>query len=563
MNWHTGDERIALPSLSSVPRAWWLPPLAVAIAGVLVYLNSLANGFAHDDVGIIVENQVVHNLSKPFQIWLTPYWPGPDARTFGLYRPLTVFLFAIQWSLGEGAPLIFHVSNVLLHAFASALVYRLLLAIVGWKGGVAGGLLFAVHPVHVEAVANVVGQGELLSACFVLAAAVVYSNRNSQGELSPGWQLLLPSFYLMGMLAKEHAIVLPLLLLALDLGQRRWRVSGYLSQALGMAVSLFAVASVYLVLRWIVLGGGISGDAAADLRVLQDPVPRLLTALSVWPEYLRLMVFPFHLSAMYDPETLTMLDRVNPSVVAGGVLLLFLAVTALLVPVRPAIGLGSAWLLVTILPVSNLLVPIGTLLAERTLYLPSVAMSLWTGFLFRWAFVESTRIRWIPQTVTVTLGFVLLAFSARVVLRNPVWDSNETLFEQTLRDHPENFRAQWFRAQKLDATGDPAASLAHWNRALEIYDGSSVFLTAYAEFLYRRGKLADAQQMIGKALEVRPDSPNALFIQGLIEIAGGQFSQARERIRALETLGLSAMARQLEDSLTAAPDRSEATGIPR
>ena len=112
----------------------------MALAAILVYLNSLANGFAFDDLGIIVDNPTVHELGNLLRIWGTPYWPGAEALDRGLYRPLTVFLFAIQWAVGQGSPFPFHVLNVLLHALASLLVFRLLDRLVGWKGALPAAL---------------------------------------------------------------------------------------------------------------------------------------------------------------------------------------------------------------------------------------------------------------------------------------------------------------------------------------------------------------------------------------------------------------------------------------
>src|SRR5690606_23003950 len=136
------------------------------------YANALANGFALDDVYIIQRNPRVHDLSNLRDIWLTPYWPW-SGRELGLYRPGTIFLYAVQWAIGEGAAQAFHVMNLLLHALASVLVFVLLRRLVSDIPALAGALIFAVHPVHAEAVANVVGQAEIVAAIAVLAACLV------------------------------------------------------------------------------------------------------------------------------------------------------------------------------------------------------------------------------------------------------------------------------------------------------------------------------------------------------------------------------------------------------
>ena len=135
--------------------AWLLPLLAVA-AAVAVGAASLGNGFAYDDVPLIVENARVTTLLPPWEYFGLPYWPNG-----GLYRPLTACLTALLWKVGGGAPWIFHAANVTLHSLATGLVYLLARRVLMAPWAAFAALLFAVHPVHVEAVANAVG----LSIC--------------------------------------------------------------------------------------------------------------------------------------------------------------------------------------------------------------------------------------------------------------------------------------------------------------------------------------------------------------------------------------------------------------
>lgn len=533
--------------------------MLLAGLAILVYLNSLGNGFAFDDIGIILENPTVHHFTDPLRIWLTPYWPGADALARGLYRPLTIQIMALQWAVGDGAPVVFHLLNVTLHAATSVLVYRVLRVLVGWRSAWVAGLLFAVHPVHVEAVANGVGQAEILSSALVMGAVLLHAGRPLHGDPGLRRQILIPVLFLCAVLTKENAIVLPALLLAVDVAQGRLKRRGYVASVGKVAVLLLGVASVYLVFRAIVLGGTLSGNAAWENQFLLDPATRIRTALSVWPQYARLLFVPFRLSAMYDPATILPSRAVTPSVVVGGVVLLFILVATFRPRAWPAVGLGSAWFLATILPVSNLIIPIGTVLAERTLYLPSVAVAIWTAYAFRWGWSRTGRRVLARWTLAGATALLMLTFGVRTWLRNPVWANNEVLFETTLRDHPENFRAQWFRAQRLVREGDSLASIPHWHRAFEIYPGNTGFLTSYAHFLLGQGALEEAAAMADRALELRATSPNGLFVRGLIDLAQGRSELARGRIQTLEELGFSAMATQLLDSLQihSRPDTAE------
>lgn len=528
----------------------WLGPWVVAGAGMLIYLSSLGNGFALDDVVILVDNPRVHGLSRAWELLLMPYWPGPDALDRGLYRPLTSVAFAAQWALGAGSPLPFHLTNVLLHGGVSALLFLLLDKFVGRGGAFAGGLLFALHPVHVEAVANVVGQAELWSALLVLAAANLYVRRGADGlSLPRGGTIAL--LYGIAMLFKEHAVVLPALLFVLDLGSGRLRHPSLRRQWIPLGVLLLGVAAQYLTLRWIVLGGSLSGRAAMDLPFLAEPRTRVLTALTVWPEYARLLVFPLDLSAVYDPGTLVARETMSGAVLLGALILITSLAATALPRGWPGWGLGFAWFFVAILPVSNLLVPVGTLLGERTLYLPSVAVGFWAGFASKAVLDRrSARAR---RVALAALAVVSTAFAWRVVTRTPAWQDNATLFQVTLRDHPENFRAHWFAALEAAAAGDTLRSAESWERARAIYGSNSGFLTQYAAFQRGRGELREASALIEEALRLRPSSASALLLGGLLDRDLGDRARARGRIESLNALGFEGVAAQLSDSLAAGP----------
>jgi hypothetical protein len=115
-----------------------------------------------------VENPLVHDLGRWREIVSSPWWPR------GLYRPFTSLTLAANWTAAPGAPFGFHLVNLLAHAAAAALVCLLAGRLMSPAGALAAGLLFAVHPVHVEAVANVVGRAEILAGVFLLASALCY-----------------------------------------------------------------------------------------------------------------------------------------------------------------------------------------------------------------------------------------------------------------------------------------------------------------------------------------------------------------------------------------------------
>src|SRR5438046_6810201 len=140
--------------------------LAVAACAVIVYLGALWNEFVWDDQVIVLGNPLVQTWAGLATAFASPYWP-PFVGGY-LYRPLTLLTYVLDWHIGGAAW--FHVVNLSWHAGVSALVAVLARRWAGDAAALVAGMLFAVHPVHVEAVANVVGRAELMAAAFTLLA---------------------------------------------------------------------------------------------------------------------------------------------------------------------------------------------------------------------------------------------------------------------------------------------------------------------------------------------------------------------------------------------------------
>src|SRR5207244_5361935 len=161
------------------------------------YLGALWNRWAWDDLTIIYTNAFVHTPSALWRAFAAAYWP--DAFGGGLYRPLTIASYAVDWQLGAAAW--FHGVNLLWHAATSVAVAALGRRWSGDRAALVAGLLFAVHPVHVEAVANIVGRAELMAALFAVLAVYAALIRDE-----PWWSL---AAFACGLLSKENAAVVP------------------------------------------------------------------------------------------------------------------------------------------------------------------------------------------------------------------------------------------------------------------------------------------------------------------------------------------------------------------
>jgi tetratricopeptide (TPR) repeat protein len=520
-----------------VRRRW--AALVVAIVSIMTYANTLANGFAVDDDYVIRANTRVHSLADQASIWLTPWWPTYGEQ-LGLYRPLTIFSFAAQWAVGDGSPWVFHLVNVLLHAGVAVLVMLLLRRFVSTNAALAGALLFAVHPVHTEVVANVVGQAELLAAGAVLGACVVFAGRTGT-RLRPREAAIITGLYALGLLAKEGAVVLPALLVVLDIAQRRLRLSRRSIQHWMRAVApplglLLVVFVAYFALRTNVLGSPTGEDAAPWLSFLRGEA-RVYSALRIWPEYARLLFFPVDLSADYSPAVLLPASSFEPMVVLGAMMLGGVVALSLALPFRPIAGLPAAWFLIAVLPVSNLLIPIGVLMAERVLYLPSVAVSILAAVVWSRLALRLPEQRQRPVLAVAAAVLVLLA--VRSFVRNPDWRDSNAYYAALLRDHPESYRAQWGVAAQRLAQGDLEGARVHMEFAHRLWPHDPQQLSELGLLYLWLRDYAAAVPLLERARELSAMLPRTWSTLAWANLGARRWAAALEAADGAERLGMA------------------------
>lgn len=360
-------------SSSRSPEAALVAALAIGAS-----IRGIFNDFVYDDIPIVRDNLRVHHFDVAHvrAIFGNAYWPPPFVEQ--LYRPLTLAGLAAQYALGAGSPMVFRLVSYALYAMTALLVYRLATRVLDpWPSlGVAA--LFAVHPVHVEAVALGVNQAELLVALIALVMTTSYVDWRRAGAIRARRWALLATLYALATLVKESGFVLPLFLVAADItvlgsNESRWPRR---ADVFGYAL-LAAVAAASLALRF-----GAAGSAAfavvpaAELRGL-DVFGRIGVMLHVVPMWLRLLVWPQHLQVDFAPGEIVSGGMIEA---AFGVLLMLGLVAAIVYALRRdrVLAFGLLWVAIALLPVSNIL-PTGVVLGERTLFLPSIGFLLAVG----------------------------------------------------------------------------------------------------------------------------------------------------------------------------------------
>ncbi|HWC73275.1 MAG TPA: hypothetical protein VG454_04990 [Gemmatimonadales bacterium] len=461
---------------------------AVALCALVPYVPALWNRFAMDDLYIIAWNPLVHSVSGMWRVFAAPYWP-PDLGG-QMYRPLPLATYAIDWAVSGDHAAWFHALNLVWHVAVTVAVAALALRTPsasgiegqGVRSALIAGLLFAVHPVHVEAVANVIGRGELMAAlgvCLAVYAAVVKD--------SIGWSGLALA---VGLLSKENAAVAPgLIVWAWIL--RLSRPSR--ARMLAYAGSWLAIVGAYVVLRATVLHPYERLHAIAPVFLGESFFAGRLTAIAALWDVLRLLIVPVTLRVDYSPAERTIVHSlVDGRFVLGLACVALWAVLLVLAWRRgrrlEAFGLG--WIAIAFLPVANLLFSTGVLIAERTLYLPSVGVAL---------ALAAALSRLPAERLRLVVGVLVVAGAVRTALRVPVWRDDVSVTLSILADSPRSYRGHARVAALYQSHRQPERALAELRTAMHTYDRDPTLFIAAADAAFTIGQPRLADSLLARA----------------------------------------------------------------
>ena len=430
---------------------------------VLTYLAVLRNGFVYDDVPYVLQNRAVTSPSLRNVAWDT--FPA-GRRDTGLYRPVLTVSYIIDRVVADSPArhaAAAHAHNLVLHAAVATLLFLVLARLFPAPAAAFAAVVYAVHPVLSESVAWVTARSELLLGLWALAGTWCL--------LHPTLGLAARSALLAGavsaaLLSKESAVVLPAVWAAVSLvangGLRRRDRLLLLGPAL--AVALVAVG-----IRVAVFGGLPPGVRA--FSGMPAGTRYGVVFMSLW-RYARMMVVPTALTVHWPPLPLAMHV---PSAVLGVLVLCTCAVAAAAGILRRRLwALGPAWFLVMLFPYSNLAVPIGTIMAERFLYVPAMGLA----FCLAWCLSKIGLTSVPARRIFVSVAVVCVALlSAGTRTRARVWRDDLTLWRAAARAYPGDLVArvaEVFYLVKRETPGAMAEASRAWQgvrRELGRYPG--------------------------------------------------------------------------------------------
>jgi len=420
-----------------------------------IYWNSLQGDFIWDDRGLILEStSYLRDWRNIFQSFTSPFFGATP-----FYRPLLLVSFIFDYQLWGLNPFGFHLNNVLLHALNACMVY--LLAFLLFKRRIlafAVGLLFTTHPIQTEAVAWISGRNDVLLTFFALITIICFLKwRHSEGRKRVSAYTCFLLGYCCVLLTKESGIIVPVLIVLIDYFFRNT-----LPPTLGVNkktyLPLMVISVLYMCVRMYLLGR--SDFAIVGLDASQTLSGIILT----YAYYFKLLLFPVFQSA--NPVIIPpVLSVKNPACITAFML------TALLVLITVScwyrfweLSFIILWICVTLLPVSGI-VPLAVPALEHRLYLGSVCFSMVIPLLLYKTVHSGAREPTLSNrslcSVSILLALILV-YSAKTVIRNTIWQDEQTFWLRTLRASPSSAFAH-------NNLGVIYARQGNYNKAISIF----------------------------------------------------------------------------------------------
>ncbi len=443
--------KINKPEQKPIKKGWLY--LFVAAFAFLLNANTINANYTVDDGTVLKSNKYTKGgISSIGKIFSSPYRAGFWDRKEGLYRPLSVAMFAIEWQIAPDKPMLSHVINILLYALTAVILFSVLKKILQNHHPLIpliATLLFIAHPIHTEVVANIKSRDEILSFLFGILA--IYSLLKYTTTNNIKWIILAGSVYFLSLLSKESSItwvgVFPLVL---------WCSTKLdLKKIILSCLPFLGVAILFLIIRQQILGS-IAGTNYELMLINNSLVAstsfadRFATAIFILGKYLWLLFFPLHLVFDYSFNTIPIV-KIN-SINALFPLFLFVGLfiySLVKLKERNTKSFGILFFIGTILLVSNIFFLIEATMAERFLYTPSLGFCIAISLLAsRW--IKKTSAKASTELTTkdlsnntlliIPLTIILFLFSIKTIARNTDWKSNLTLLSVDSKTSPNSAR---------------------------------------------------------------------------------------------------------------------------
>ena len=526
------------------------------------------HGYTQDDAIVITDNMFTTDGVKGIPgILKNDTFYGffqKDGKEFlvegGRYRPLTLVMFAFEWEIYGDSPMLFHLITVLLYGLTGIVLYLLLLKMLRPLKGedfaffvaLVATTIFVAHPIHTEVVANIKGRDEIVALLGSLAA--LYFALRAYYEKSNMLTVLSAFIFFLALMAKENAVtfcaIVPLVFFIFTKAKRE--------EILTTSAIFIGVAAIFIVIRTSVIGGDFGGECTELMNcpylkfengqyIEYSFGEKFATIFYTLGQYVKLLFYPHPLTHDYYPYHVERMTFGDWRVLVSLLMYIGLGIYALLgILKKDVVAFGVAFYIITLSIVSNIVFPVGTNMAERFVFMPSVGFSLVIAVLgYRlWKYLgkgNKSRSASHLSTILGIAGVIVILFSAKTIMRNPAFESNYTLFttdvkvsknSAKLRNSVGGETIEKARELKENSPEQIAMlneAVGHLNEAIRIhptYKNAYLLLGNAHQYL---NKFEVAVQYYNQALTLDPGYPDAENNLTLAYRNGGKYFGEVER----------------------------------
>ncbi len=510
--------------------------LAAALAATfVVYIGTLGFDFVYDDHELLEQNfriQSWHYAPSYFTQHLWSHIFASDPINF--YRPVLLLWFRINHMFFGLKPTGWHLTTVLVQVVVTLLVYLLANRVLGDRfDACVAALIFGLHPVHLEAVAWVSGVAEPLMALWFISSFICYLKWREKSANAWLWICASLTFYILAMLTKESALVLPAVVLAWEWivqpGKEEPSFSRLRAQealrAITSAAPYLALSVVYLVVRLMVLKKLSYAFTALPLRTVLMTVPSV-----VW-FYFKLLIWPVGLGEFY--ETPYVADPGLFSFVLPVVMVTAVGVGLVWWSRRSrAAAFASIWLFLPIPLVLNFRVfGAGDIVHDRYLYLPSVGFSIMAAMALRTLRIGRAELLGRPAAQVVAVVALALLLGLGTVYQSLPWANDLLLAYRGMRIAPHSFYALNDLANAMAKRGYNDQAIGLYQKAIELRPEYWDPRYNLGLLYYKVGNFSEAERHLSQAIQMNPDDPRGFVCLGLTEWRKGHASEAAVLIK--------------------------------
>uniref|UniRef100_A0A4W6C4F5 Protein O-mannosyl-transferase TMTC3 n=1 Tax=Lates calcarifer TaxID=8187 RepID=A0A4W6C4F5_LATCA len=439
------------------------------LTGLVVgcYWNSLSCGFVFDDVSAILDNKDLRPSTPIRNLFLNDFWGTPMAeeRSHKSYRPLTVLTFRLNYLFSELSAASYHLLNVVLHAVVCVLFLRVCRLFLDKTSSLVAALLFAVHPIHTEAVTGVVGRAELLSSIFLLAAFLAYT-KSTSADHSIVWAPIALTVVLVAAatLCKEQGITVVGICCVHEVFVAQGFTLPMLLDTLRQVLQGkdgFPYAVLQTLLKLIVLVISTLLLVIIRVQVIQSQLP-VFTRFDN-PAAVKLCC-DWTMGTI--PLVESFLDLRNLATLVFYTFLGLLAYHSLRYRHSSAktVIMALSLIVLPFIPASNLFFPVGFVVAERVLYVPSMGFCVLVAHGFK---IVSHKGHW-KKISWLMIGVLLTTHAVKTFNRNWDWESEYTLFTSALKVNKNNAKLWNNVGHALENQNNYARALRYFLQATRV-----------------------------------------------------------------------------------------------